>query len=94
MDDDPYGFCFGLEKDVAAALDKAGLAALVKHVRERFDASGSRGSEPSPHGAEYDRRHWAAVLRALYAAQKDVGTYVALTEETSLTRIAMPSRRC
>lgn len=29
MDDDPFGFCHQLEKDAAAVLDKAGLAALA-----------------------------------------------------------------
>jgi hypothetical protein len=36
MDDDPYGFCSGLEKDVAGVLSKAGLASLVAQVRARF----------------------------------------------------------
>jgi hypothetical protein len=85
MDDDPYGFCFGLENDLAAALDRAGLAALVKQVRDRFDAPGSQGGESSARGADYDRRHWAAVLRALHIAQKDVDAYVTLAEETGLT---------
>lgn len=38
MDDDPYGFCYGLETKVASVLDKAGLAALVAQVRERLAA--------------------------------------------------------
>jgi hypothetical protein len=38
MDDDPFSFCFGIEKDMGSALSTAGLAALVKRVRSRFDA--------------------------------------------------------
>ena len=85
IDDDPYGFCFGLEKDLAAALDKAGLAALVEQVRERFDAGGSADDELAPRDEDYDRRHWAGVLRELHVAQKDVGAYVALAEATGVT---------
>lgn len=33
IEEDPYGFCFGLEKDLAGVLDKTGLAALVQQVR-------------------------------------------------------------
>ncbi len=85
MADDPYGFCFGLERDLAAVLDRAGLAALVKQVRERFDAHGWRGEEASRRGEDYARHRWAEVLRALHLAQKDVGAYLALAEETALT---------
>jgi tetratricopeptide (TPR) repeat protein len=85
IDEDPYGFCFGIEKDLAVALDKPGLAALVEQVRERFDARGSRNGELSSRSAVYDRRHWAAVLRVLHCAQKDVAAYVALAEETGLS---------
>ena len=41
MDNDPYAFCYQIEKDAAAAFDKAGLAAFEKQVRERFDAASS-----------------------------------------------------
>jgi tetratricopeptide (TPR) repeat protein len=85
MEDDPYGFCMGLEKDVAGVLDKAGLAALVRQVRTRFDAHEPPGEKPSWRGPDYPRRRWGEALRALYAAQKDVGAYVALAEETGLT---------
>lgn len=86
MDDDPYGFCFGLERELAAVLDRAGLAALVEQVRKRFDAAqGMRGEGPERRSEANDRRRWTAVLRALHLAQKDVGAYVAVAEETGLT---------
>ena len=88
MDDDDYGFCHRLEKALAPAFDKAGLAAFVKHVRARFDSAGRLG--PSGGGPEKGgspdtiRRRWGEVLRSLYAAQKDIAAYVALCEETGL----------
>jgi tetratricopeptide (TPR) repeat protein len=85
IDEDPYGFSVGLERDLAAVLNKAGLAALVQQVRDRLDAGASQSGETSPRSGDYDRRHWAAMLRALHFAQKDVGAYVSLAEETGLT---------
>ena len=38
MDEDPFGFCFELEKDLAGALDGPGRAALVRLLRARLDA--------------------------------------------------------
>lgn len=84
IEEDPYGFCFGLERDLARVLDKAGLAALVQQVRDRFDAPGSCEAEGSPR-PDQERRRWGGVLRALHLEQKDVGAYVAITEQTGLT---------
>ena len=84
IEEDPYGFCFGLEKDLAAVLDKAGLTALVQQVKDRFDAAGSREAEGSPR-PDHERRRWASVLRALHLEQKDVRAYVAIAEQTGLT---------
>ena len=77
MDDDPYAFCYRIEKDAAAAFDKAGLAAFEKRVRARFEAA---SAEPS--GWPY--RHRSEILRAIYCAQRDIDSYVALTEQTGL----------
>ncbi|HEY3045416.1 MAG TPA: hypothetical protein VGJ39_15405 [Vicinamibacterales bacterium] len=88
MEADPYGFCHDLERNAAKVLTKTGLAALIKEVRERFDKAGT--IKPTPAGsfhrdAAYARRRWRAALRTLYAAQKSVDAYLALTQETGLT---------
>jgi len=88
MDDDDYGFCYGLEKELTKGFDKAGLAAFVKQIRGRFD--GAAKQPPTTDGTfknrpEHIRRHWGEALRTLYVAQKDVAAYVALAEETGLT---------
>jgi uncharacterized Zn finger protein len=78
MDDDPYAFCYEIEKAVAAAFDKAGLAAFEKQIRVRLEAaSGERSG--------YPYRHWGGVLRAIYVAQQNIAAYVALAEESGLT---------
>ena len=88
MEDDPYGFCYHIEKDAAKVFDKAGLAAFVKQIRARF--AGAEKTAPKSDGSfsdrpEYLRRRWGGVLRTLYVAQKNVEAYVALARETDLT---------
>jgi hypothetical protein len=77
MDDDPYAFWYQIEKDAAAAFNRAGLAAFEKQVRARFEAV---SGEPSG----YPYRHWSEVLRAVYRAQRNIAAYVALAEQTGL----------
>jgi len=87
MDEDEYGFCYHLEKDLVKVFDKANLAAFVNKIRTRFDAAAK--TTPKSEGSfkdrpDYVRRHFGEILRSLYAAQKDVAAYVALAEETGL----------
>jgi hypothetical protein len=85
MDDDPYGFCEGFETEVSSVLDKAGLAALVTQVRERFESASSINDDRIGREGTYERRRWSEVLRALYIVQKDVRAYVALAEQTGVS---------
>lgn len=84
MDDDPNGFCHEIEKNAAKAFDKVGLAAFERRVRARFEAAAAPDAttECNP---EYARRRWGVTLRTIYAAQRNVDSYVALAEETGLT---------
>jgi len=88
MDNDPYGFCYDLEKDAAKAFGKAGVAAFEKQIRARFDAAATARSvsgESLRSNPEYARRRWGETLRTLYLVQKNVQAYVALAEETGLS---------
>jgi len=88
MEDDPYGFCYHLEKDAAKVLNKAGRAAFVKQIRERFDAAATATAVPdesSRRNPDYARRRWGGSLRTLYLEQKNVEAYLALAEETGPT---------
>jgi len=77
MDDDPYAFCYEIEKDAVAAFDKAGLAAFERQVRARLDAA-------SEDRSSWEYRRASGILRAIYCAQRDVQAYIALAEETGL----------
>jgi hypothetical protein len=74
MDDDPYAFCYQIEKDASAAFDKAGLAAFEKQVHERFEAASSDHSN-------WTYRRAAEILRTIYIAQQDIEAYIALAEQ-------------
>src|SRR5947208_6701895 len=73
MDDDPYAFFYQIEKDAAAAFNKAGLTAFEKQVRKRFKAVSGE-----PYDSEYPCRLWSEVLRAIYCAQRNIPAYVEL----------------
>ncbi len=86
MDDDPYGFCHQLERGLVKALDRRGLAAFERCVRERFDGT---AAAPALGGGErdraYARRRAAEIMRAILAEQRNVEAYLALAEATELT---------
>ena len=88
MDNDPYGFCYQIEADIAKAFNKTGLAAFEKQVRRRFDRSVP--AKPAREGAlgdrnEHVRRRWGDVLRKLYIHRKNLTAYIALAEEVGPT---------
>jgi hypothetical protein len=86
MDGDRYGFCYELERDLVKVLDKRGLAAFERCIRERFD--GKAAAAPGPGGRACDpaslRRRAAEMLRVILAAQGSVEAYAALCEATAL----------
>ncbi len=87
MDDDPYGFCHGLEKDAAKVFNKAGLAAFEKQVRARFHAAATLSAAPGDsfrRNPDYQRRRCGDMLRTVYFAQKNVDAFVTLSEATGL----------
>lgn len=88
MDDDPYGFCHGIEKELAKVLDRVGLATFARRVRERFETIPQEPPSPGGstfHDPDHFRRRWGEVLRTLYLAQKNSEAYLSLAEATGLT---------
>ncbi len=93
MDNDQYGFCHQLEREIATVLDEAGLAAFIDQIRGRFEAAdqattASGGSDQASQAARRRRAEmlrWAEALRSLYAAQGDLDVYVELAERTGPT---------
>ena len=79
MEDDPYGFCHNLDRQVVKVLDKKGLDALVGQIRAKFESVQSRDEQRFP---EYARRKWGGALKSLLAGQRAVEAYIALCEQT------------
>ena len=77
MDDDPYAFCHGIEKEAAAAFDKAGLAAFERQIRARFEVA---SADPS----SWPYRHCSKILREIYRSQRNIQAYIKLAERTKL----------
>jgi tetratricopeptide (TPR) repeat protein len=87
MEDDAYGFCHQIERDLVKVLEKRGLAAFERRIRERFDgvATAAPGPGERQRDPAYLRRRAAEILRAILAAQRNVDAYVALCEATELS---------
>ena len=85
MDDDPYGFCYHLERELVKALDRAGLVAFERCVRARLAGTGAGPDGQQTQDPGFARRRWAEALRTILAARRDVEAYVRLCEETELT---------
>ena len=84
MDHDEYGFCYGIEGDVAKALNKTGLDIFKSSFESRLEtalASCDTGERQQIHKHPYSVRQPAAALRAIYLARSDVRSYVKLCEK-------------
>jgi hypothetical protein len=55
MEDDPYGFCHNLDRQVIKVLDKKGLEAFVGQIRAKFDSAPSLDEKRIPDPCERDQ---------------------------------------
>jgi len=83
IENDDYGFCSDLKSETAKALDRAGLASFECAVRARFEAA---CLNPEERVGGYYRDYWDQILRSIYAQQRNIKKYLALTAQTSLTQ--------
>ena len=83
MEDDPYGFCHDLDREVVKVLDKKGLEAFIRRIRSKFESALTQDDEEK-HFPGYARRKWGSALKTLLAHQRNVDAYIALCEQTEL----------
>jgi hypothetical protein len=88
MDRDEYGFCFGIDANVALALDTEGFNLFRKHLEDRFESAFAPflGKEPKviydyPSAVHMTARR----LKAVYVARRAVRPYIALCERTIIS---------
>jgi len=83
MEDDPYGFCHDLDREVVKVLDKKGLDAFVQQIRCKFESTLTQGDKEK-RSPGYARRRWGGALKTLLAGRRNVDAYIALCEQTEL----------
>ncbi|MBN2490114.1 MAG: hypothetical protein JXQ29_04615 [Planctomycetes bacterium] len=72
MENDDYAYCHGLEKEAVKVLDRKGLGAFERAVRDR---SGDGGKE------SYAHRRKVEVLKTIHQKRREVDAYRALCEK-------------
>lgn len=72
MENDDYGYCHRLEREAVKVLDRAGLGAFERAVRDRPKGGGKEA---------YAHHRKIEILKAIYEARRDVAAYAALCEE-------------
>jgi hypothetical protein len=82
MENDDHGLCSDLKSDAAKTLGRTGLASFERAVRARFE---SACRKPEERVGGYYRDSWGQVLRSIYARQRNIEKYLALTAQTNLT---------
>ena len=85
MDNDPYGFCYHIERTLVKVANKQALAAFERRIRERFEEPPIAPDQRDEDARQGNRQRWAGVLRTILAAQRNVDAYVGLCEQTGLT---------
>ncbi len=83
MENDPYGFCYDLDREAVKVLDKKGLEAFAGQIRAKFESALTQGDEEKRFPG-YARRMWSGALKTVLAAQRNVNAYVAFCEQTEL----------
>jgi hypothetical protein len=68
IDNDQYGFCHRLEREIATVFDEAGLAAFIDQIRSRFDAAdqatlASAESDLAARPRRAETARWGVVAR-------------------------------
>lgn len=80
MEDDPYGFCYHLEREAVKVLDRKGLDAFASLVQSKIKFTSE--TEEADCRKEHSAWKWGRVLKTLMAAQRKVDSYIALCERT------------
>jgi tetratricopeptide (TPR) repeat protein len=86
MEDDPYGYCYRLEREAVKVFDSEGLEAFGRLIHDRYRiAQGQRNTEKeNDFSSDHAGHHWASVLKTVLAVQRDIDTYIELCRESGL----------
>ncbi len=88
MDNDNYGFCYNIEKELVKVLNRQGLSLFETSIHSRFDqAFYTAKSKNSKRIYDYPNnvRQNANILKVIYIAKKDIESYLSLCEKIGTT---------
>jgi tetratricopeptide (TPR) repeat protein len=88
MENDDYGFCHKMEKEVGRVLNKEGFLLFRQHFQERFEeAFAPFKSKESRFIYDYPAGVYlsADTLKGIFVAKKDVKAYLGLCEKVGIT---------
>lgn len=88
MENDDYGFCYDIEKEVAQVLNKTGFLLFRKHFQDQFKEAFSPFESKEPkyiYDYPSDVYRNASILKDIYIVKKDVKAYLVLCEKVGTT---------
>jgi len=88
MENDDYGFCYDIEKEVAKVLNKAGFLLFRQHFQGRFEeAFAPFEHKETRYIYDYPADVYlnANTLKDIYIVKKDVKAYLGLCEKVGIT---------
>lgn len=88
MENDDYGFCYNIEKELVKALNRQGLKIFASIIKSRFEEALGNENPKKPlrvYDSPYDVHKNAEILKCVYVEKKDISSYIDLSEKIGIT---------
>jgi len=88
MDNDEYGFCHDIEKNLIETLNREGLSFFETRIQSRFNEAFSTAESKNIkriYDYPYAVRQNADILKVIYTAKGDTESYLSLCEKIGIT---------
>jgi uncharacterized Zn finger protein len=88
MDNDDYGFCYEIERDMVKVLNKKSMSLFEAAIKSRFEKAFTTVDQKKRQGVfdyPWEVRKNVSTLKVIYVESKDTDAYLALCEKTGTT---------
>jgi tetratricopeptide (TPR) repeat protein len=88
MDNDDYGFCYEIERDMVKVLNKKSMRLFEAAIKSRFEkayATDLQKKHKRVSDCSWEVRKNVSILKVIYVESKDTAAYLALCERTETT---------
>jgi uncharacterized Zn finger protein len=88
MDNDNYGFCFEIERNMVKVLNKRSMRLFEATIKSRFEkayATDLQKKHKRVSDCSWEVRKNVSILKVIYVESKDTSAYLALCEKTGTT---------